>query len=50
VQNPSLSEVREAISSILRQNVEGNTPANMTFEYYDVTDERSLPWALAFQK
>ena len=50
VQNPSLSEVREAISSILKQNVEGNTPANMTFEYYDVTDERSLPWALGVWK
>lgn len=50
VQSPSLSSVREAISTIINQGVDGNTPSNMTFEYFDVTDERNLNIALGLSK
>ncbi|MFQ3576965.1 MAG: thiol-activated cytolysin family protein [Cytophagales bacterium] len=50
VQNPTLSSVRDGISNILNQGVDGATPSNMTFEYFDVTDERNLNVALGLSR
>jgi len=46
VPNPSLSTVRQGISDLLNQGMNGATAANMSFEYSDVSSEKSLNMAI----
>lgn len=46
VENPSLSQVRSAIVSILNSNVTGNTPAKISFEIQEVHSSEQLKIAV----